>query len=139
MKDLYNRGSKLRTVRFSERSSTWVYECKNHIDHHCNGIFSLWEGRCNTICVVYICPPDKLQSKRGETKTFHLVRVLAELCSILSRFGQSQFKQIFIFFSCSISTECLFSSDKASLSQTLLLSCTSIITENCTVCSIFAN
>lgn len=65
--------------------------------------------------------------------------MLTELCSILSHFDQSQFKQIFIFFSCSISTKCLFSSDKASLSQTLLLSCTSIITENCTVCSIFAN
>lgn len=79
------------------------------------------------------------QRRRGKTKMFSAVRMLAELCSILSHVGQSQFKQIFIFFSCSISTKCLFSSDKASLSQTLLLSCTGIITENCTVCSIFAN
>lgn len=129
-------------VKKNEVQSKKQYMClwmRNHIGSRYDGVCFLWQGRCNTICMVCICPPDNFQRRRGKTKTFSSVAVLAELSSILSRFGQSQFKQIFIFFSCSISTKCLFSSDKASLSQTLLLSCTGIITENCTVCSIFAN
>lgn len=135
--------SEWRKMNFSQKRNICVYEGDKCIGRPDNvwqwNLFLSWEVRHDTICVGYVCPPKIFYRIRRKTKTFSSIRVLAVLCSVLSHFGQSQFKQIFIFFSCSISTKCLFSSDKASLSQTLLLSCTGIITENCTVCSIFAN